>query len=614
MTTHAGRPVVDRALAWAGLGLTVLFPLSMLRTRAVAVDESEFFAATIRVREGLVPYRDFWEHHLPLQWYLMAPWARLSDPPSVQDVVRIRGLQSLLWLVFGVAFMSLLRRHGVTFPAALGALSLLASSTLFSTFAVEYRIDTPMNVFFFVGLLLSERSLEETGAAERLSVGAAGVAFALAALTSQRMVPVAMIALVLYTVVRRDGLWGFRPAFGVAWAAVSSVVVAFTSAFSLGGGLGELVDQNVIQNASYETLAAQDGGGRISALWPLSLAATLLDLGLFVLLLLSATALFAFSRRILSPCPATRFFVLLLGQVVLLSRIRSPNPYQLETAIALLAVLAGLSAGAAPARFRRVAVAGMISAAVFCSGLAWARTDEGIQIEMARFQGHVLSTVSRLTGPGDTVLDGCGLAWNRESTLDLWFLRPIALSLTRHGLYRPVDLETLRRKRPAAVITDYALLSYVPLASDLGPFLARNYLPLERVLWIPAPNARLAPGESARWTIVRTGAYAVSASVRLADQPWFRAPFSLPDLSTGRRDAFALDLSKVSRDPGLVLSFDGRNVALPSVPVRLVAGEEVEATNRGPVPLGVFLRPETMETFFGDPFPSVPLWAAPEAR
>lgn len=605
---------MDRALAWTGLGLTALFPLSMLRTRAVAVDESEFFAATIRVREGLMPYRDFWEHHLPLQWYLMAPWARLSDPPSIQDVIRIRGLQSLLWLLFGVAFISLLRRHGVTLPAALGALSLLVSSTLFSTFAVEYRIDTPMNVFFFLGLLLSERSLEETGGTERLSAGAAGVAFALAALFSQRMVPVAMIALVLYAVVRRGGRWGFRPAFGLAWAAASSVVLVFVSAFSLGGGFGELIDQNVIQNASYETLAVQDGGVRISALWPVSLAAMLLDIGFFILLLLSAAAMLAFRRRLLSPCPATRFFVLLLGQVVLLSRIRSPNPYQLGTAIALLAVLAGLSAGAAPARFHRLAAAGMISAAIFCSGLAWARTDQGIQVEMARFQEHVLSRVSRSTGPGDTVLDGCGLAWNRESTLDLWFLRPIALSLTRHGLHRPVNLETLERKRPAIVIADYALLSYVPLASDLGSFLARNYLPLERVLWIPAPNARLAPGESASWTIVRTGAYAVTASVRLAEHPWFRTPLTFPELRMGKRDAFALDLSRAPSDPGLVLSFDGRSVALPSVPVWLVAGTAVVATNQGPAPLGVFLRPEAVEVFFGDPFPSVPLWAAPEAR
>ena len=46
-------------------------------------DEIEMFRATDWVRQGLVPYRDFWEHHTPLQWFLFAPVAALtsSSPP-----------------------------------------------------------------------------------------------------------------------------------------------------------------------------------------------------------------------------------------------------------------------------------------------------------------------------------------------------------------------------------------------------------------------------------------------------------------------------------------------------------------------------------------------------
>ena len=50
--------------------------------RALSWDEVGYFRATDRVAQGRAPYRDFFEHHPPLQWVLVAPVARLTEGPG----------------------------------------------------------------------------------------------------------------------------------------------------------------------------------------------------------------------------------------------------------------------------------------------------------------------------------------------------------------------------------------------------------------------------------------------------------------------------------------------------------------------------------------------------
>lgn len=601
-------------LSLAGLALCLLLPLGMLRGRAVAVDESEFVAATVRVRQGLVPYRDFWEHHLPLQWYAFSPWAELGDPPSVSDVVRLRTAQSVVWLAFAAAFVLLLRRRGGSLPASLAALALLASTVLFAAFAGEYRIDVPMNVLFTVGVLLAERSLDARAGAGRRAAFGAGVAWALAALCSQRMIPGALAALALYSFVRSEERWGPRPAFLGAWIGAGAVAASVAALFGAAGALEPLIDQNLLQNLWYERLAAADGAASPSPAWPLTLAFEISDLGLFVLLGVAATAPILSWRNAAGRAFSFRLLVLLGAQAVLLSRIRSPNPYQLGTALVLLALLAGLAVARAEERRPRLAIAAAAALALACSALAWNRTDFRIQSEMARFQDHVLSVVTRVAGPGESVLDGCGLAWHRRSAFDLWFLRPIALSLTRHGIHPALDGDRLLGERPAAIVADYAILAYLPHSPGLAATLVRNYFPLERSVWIPAPNARVGSGESAGWTVLRSGAYSLAADSRLEGHPWFRSPLAFPAMGASRPDAYALDLGLAGTDPALTLAVEGRPVADAARPLPLAAGQRVEVRNTGPVPLGVVLRPAGERIYFRDPFPSIPLWAAPEAQ
>jgi len=64
--------------------------LAILGLHPLNWDEIEFFRATDWVRQGLVPYRDFWEHHTPLQWYLFAPFEAMTSSPGAAAIVWMR--------------------------------------------------------------------------------------------------------------------------------------------------------------------------------------------------------------------------------------------------------------------------------------------------------------------------------------------------------------------------------------------------------------------------------------------------------------------------------------------------------------------------------------------
>ena len=68
-----------RALASVFLALT--FALSMFRF--FDADEMEHVHSTWHVLHGAVPYVDFFQHHHPLLWYVLAPRSRspANRPP-----------------------------------------------------------------------------------------------------------------------------------------------------------------------------------------------------------------------------------------------------------------------------------------------------------------------------------------------------------------------------------------------------------------------------------------------------------------------------------------------------------------------------------------------------
>src|SRR5436309_3500741 len=111
-------------------------------------DEIEFFRATDWVRRGLVPYRDFWEHHTPLQWFVFAPVTALTNSPGVSAILLMRWAQLPLWIVAFVLLRGWMRRAGVSVFGAWTAMALVLCSTLFMLPAVEYRQDVLGSVIY----------------------------------------------------------------------------------------------------------------------------------------------------------------------------------------------------------------------------------------------------------------------------------------------------------------------------------------------------------------------------------------------------------------------------------------------------------------------------------
>jgi len=61
------------ALVFSLLGGLFLFRLANFRIRWFNPDEFEHVHVSWCIANGMVPYRDFFEHHTPWLWYLLAP-------------------------------------------------------------------------------------------------------------------------------------------------------------------------------------------------------------------------------------------------------------------------------------------------------------------------------------------------------------------------------------------------------------------------------------------------------------------------------------------------------------------------------------------------------------
>lgn len=121
-------------------------------TRRFNVDEFEHVHAAWYVLQGDVPYRDFFEHHHPLLWYLLAPLVALTEPSF--DVLFVA--RGFMWLCFvgcsGLLFLIGRRLHSAT--AGFWAAVLWTSFEPVLSSGYEVRPDTPMTLCLLGACLL----------------------------------------------------------------------------------------------------------------------------------------------------------------------------------------------------------------------------------------------------------------------------------------------------------------------------------------------------------------------------------------------------------------------------------------------------------------------------
>lgn len=168
-----------RRIAWpAPIALAAVF---LAITLALAVfrffdgDEIEHVHSAWHVLNGGVPYVDFFEHHHPLLWYLLAP-ALASLPEAASTMIAIRLAFFLLVPATAWATYKLARECGAARDAAWLCVFLLLSMTTFAYVAIEIRPDVPQVFFGVVSVLYFARALRTGRARDAVLCGVTAAA------------------------------------------------------------------------------------------------------------------------------------------------------------------------------------------------------------------------------------------------------------------------------------------------------------------------------------------------------------------------------------------------------------------------------------------------------
>jgi hypothetical protein len=542
-------------------------------------DELEFYTATRWIGEGLVPFRDFWEHHSPLMWFVFAPVTWLSDSPGVDAVVALRWAQVPVWAATFVLLNLWMRRAGLERVARWSAMTIALCSSLFMIPAVEYRVESLGCLLIVAGLVLAQGNRWFP----------AGVIFCLAGFTNLRLGPVLVVAVLALLVRERGRSWPLA-AGGIAGLG------ACLSYFFATGALDELWTQVWIENLAEKYATPVAGGFVHRLLVPFGIRMlasdrlfelAAVDVGGVAVLLIGLFGLVhAFRRR-------GDLGLIALLQVVNIAFVAFMKfIYNYHFALVVVLMVPLMAAILEQVRRQRVMI-GLLIAVWAVNGFA--ALMRGKELDRA-YQDALMREVHARTHEGATVWSGIPWAIRREPAYRFWFLPELARILVRNGAYPGVSL----REPPAAVVFDYNVLRWIATVEpQLGPQLVQQYVPVWRDLWIPGMSGRLAPGAKRAFVVPRDGSYFVYASPALATHPWFRAPLRVASYKGADAGRLTIPLPA----PG------SSEVVFDAKLDRLTKGQILTATNTGNSDVGVFLLQTKERALLRQPPPGVSLEA-----
>lgn len=202
------------------MAITAGFLLLALRawvvmTAHIDPDESQHLHAAWLVASGRVPYRDFWENHTPLFYYLLAPLTRwFADRPAVYTAGRA---VMVLLTIPTLALVYRLARRLDSRVAAL-AVFLLAVQSRFAEYTTQVRPDVP-GLIAWLAMLWALVRWREDGRSKWLWV--TGFALGVHAAFTPKAVYGALGVAVLILVACRGERRGFPRSIG----ALTSLVV-----------------------------------------------------------------------------------------------------------------------------------------------------------------------------------------------------------------------------------------------------------------------------------------------------------------------------------------------------------------------------------------------------
>jgi hypothetical protein len=571
--------------------LVRLIPLQWLHP--LNWDELEFWRATSWIAQGRLPYRDFWEHHTPLQWFLFAPLTWLSDSPGVSAIIALRWAQIPIWIATFAITNLWMKGAGIGRFARWAAMTAPLASGLFMTPAIEYRVDALGCLLVMAGLLVAQRH----------QYFASGVIFCLAVFANLRLGPVLVVAAIALLVASRLRAWTL--------AAGGTITLLICLAFfGATGSLDPLVQQLWYDNLAEKYATPIVGGFIHRLLVPFGLrilgSDRLFELAAFdvggVLVLVAGFAglLLAFLRW-RERSSLLVIAVVQLANLLFIASMKFIYNYHLLLVAVLMVPL--IAAMFDRLETRRVVVAALL--------LAWgmnvfASVFRGKEHDRA-YQDLIMREVDARTTSDERVWSGITWALRREPSYRFWFLPELSRQLVRHNLAPRYALANVMAAPPAAIVFDYnALLWIGTVQRELGPFFVRHYVPVWRELWVPGMNGGLAPGQTREWVVPRSGVYRLYASSSLGTHPWFHDPLRVASYKRPDASRLTVTLPQPVGHEGLRWSIDGRRAAIEGK-VTLRAGARVSATSVAREPIGVILLSSEDRMLFRQPPPGATL-------
>jgi len=583
------------SLAWAipvAVGL-VLFLAWAFGFRALGWDELEFARATRWVAHGRVPFRDFWEHHAPLQWFLLAPWARLGPDAGTGAVLWLRAGMLPAWLLAFWAGQALLARHRIASQARYLAVALPLLCPFFTLWAVEFRPDSLGTAFLVCALALWRLGRG------RLRAFASGLALAAAVLANLRMAVPAAGLLVLFAAIRPAGRrWGFNRrapwaalgfgaaflAWGLQLAATGSFMTAWNALFRQNSWFNHYLHTQPPVTTFRSALLAPFTG---------------LDPVGMILLLAAAWSFANLARRPARPGLGTLLALVQALQLLSIAQLGIHYPYHFQGVFLMGAWQAAILAMRWPAGRTPILRGAFLGLAAFAVLHLWqASTREDL-----RAQGRVMADLSRWTRPEERVLDAVGFALDREPAYPLWFMPSLGRALMREGRVAPYRAEGFLAHPPAAIVMTDRMLHWLVEWPELQPLIGRLYVPADPFLLLPGMSARLdATYPAAQWQVPRTGTYQVVASGILANHPWLHKPFDYFLAQGATHASLRVDPAQAPPPPPLAWTLDGHPLA-PSGTLSLTQGAHLRVQSASGTPVGVFLLPVDLPARFSNPLP-----------
>jgi hypothetical protein len=473
--------------------LVAVVGLLLARVPAIPVrffdpDEFQHAHAAWSVWRGLVPYRDFFEHHTPWYYLVLSPFFHgfavdQSFEHARRFLIFARALSLALTALAAVFAYRVGRLGGERRVGLLAALFLVGQPVVIEK-TLEIRPDV-LALVFFVGCLwwlLRGLSEDQDGVGPSLRrLLAGGLCLGAAVMCTQKMLfvlPGALTGLGLWVLAGRGRRWRMRSLAGLTFVVGVALPVVLTwLAFAVQGGGAQFIHNNFLLNARWRQHSGEH------------LLATLESSGPILLLcLLGATvSLYRGYRSRQIPHDTILLLCILGGLIAGILVVPAAYRQYYLPALAIASLLAAQGLGFLVARARESARAWLL-VAVTLPILIWPVADLVISwSQRDAAQTARLRFVFAHTRPGEPVLDGwLGTGVFRPHPLYYFFIHSELLTmLSPRDIDAYVDALESGKARPALIAMDWELAA---VGSRFVRFVERNYVSSDGLFYLPRPG------------------------------------------------------------------------------------------------------------------------------